>query len=66
MRAAAVVRRWGGVGLSYIPPDSVVGGVLHSHLAHLLHLLLAASPGEQRQVVAPNLRVVAIGLQSPR
>lgn len=40
--------------------------MLHGHLTHLPHFLLAASPGEQRQVVAPHLRVVAVTLQSSR
>lgn len=51
---------------TYGPPDVVAGGVLHGHLAHLLHLLAGAAPREQRQVVAPHLRVVTVVLQRAR
>ncbi len=51
---------------TYVPPHSVVGRMLHSHLTHLLDLLPATSSGEQRQVVAPHLWVIAVTLQSAR
>lgn len=41
----------------------MVGGVVHGHLAHVLHLRPAAAAGEQGQVVAPDLGVVLVVLQ---
>lgn len=37
--------------------------MLHGHLTHLLNLLSAATPREQRQIVTPHLSVLAVVLQ---
>lgn len=52
--------------VTYGPPDVIVRGVLHGHVTHLLQLLAGAAAGEERQVVAPDLRVVPVILQGPR